>query len=188
MSEEKGTSSSQYVMLNAVERQKQVTKLLKVWSDFIALNEPTLLEKDVFINKRSLVEVVERVSKRKYYFEVFHSLSHISEFKETALFVFWIVKLKPFTITNEKSKLCASPNELFAFHMVISAFEKVRNETSPANFSYPTTAMMRDFVYGLKYQDLTKESLILYIEALAASCGLQVFSSQPIFNDNVKYE
>ena len=180
MSEKGNTKSSEYVMLTPKERQTQVDKLLKVWNDFILVNEPTLNKDDVFINQRSLAEVVERVSKRKFYFEVFHKLPHISEFKETALYVFWITKLKPFTVTNEASKLCASVNELYAFHMVISVFEKVRRETKPANFCYPTEAMLSDFVYGLKYQDLTKESLILYIEALAASCGLPVFSSQPI--------
>lgn len=169
-----------YKMLTPEERQLQIDKLLQVWNDFIAVNEPALTEKDVFINTRTLAEVVERVSKRKYYFEVFHNLSHVSEFKETALYVFWITKLKPFTVIKEASKLCASVNELYAFHMVISVFEKVRDATKPQNFTYPTEAMLSDFVYGLKYQDLTKESLVMYIEALASSCGLPVFDSKPI--------
>lgn len=188
MSAKENTNSSEYVMLMPGERQAQVDKLLRVWNDFICVNEPELDKDDVFINQRSLAEVVERVSKRKFYFEVFHKLHHISEFKETALYIFWIVKLKPFTITNESSKLCASVNELYAFHMVISVFEKVRRETKPANFHYPTEAMLSDFVYGLKYQDLTKESLILYIEALAASCGLPVFSSPPIHTVDKHHE
>lgn len=170
-----------YKILTPAERQKQIDKLLQVWNDFICINDPSLDEKDVFINTRTLSEVVERVSKRKYYFEVFHQLPHISEFKELALYVFWITKLKPFTVTNEESILCASVNELYAFHMVISVFEKIRDTTKTTNFSYPSKAMLSDFVYGLKYQDLTKEALVIYIEALASSCGLPVFDSKPIY-------
>ena len=121
------SSENGYKLLTQEERQIQIDKLLQVWSDFVQLNDPELDRKDVFINQRTLVEVVERVSKRKYYFEVFHKLSHISEFKEVALYIFWTVKLKPFTVTNEQSKLCASPNELFAVHMVLSVFEKIKN-------------------------------------------------------------
>lgn len=173
-------TTAAYIMLTPEERQVQIDKLLLVWNDFIDINEPSLSEKDVFINTRTLSEVVERVSKRKYYFEVFHHLPHISEFKELALYVFWITKLKPFTVTNEESRLCASVNELYAFHMVISVFEKIRDVKKIVNFSYPSKAMLSDFVYGLKYQDLTKESLVIYIEALASSCGLPVFDSNPI--------
>ena len=169
-----------YKFLTSDERQEQIDKLMKVWNDFVSLNDPELSSADVFINKRSLVEVVERVSKRKYYFEVFHKLPHISEFKETALYVFWVTKLKPFTVTNENSKLCASVNELFAVHMVLSTFEKVKNDLKIDSFSYPTEALISDFVYGLKYQDLTKEALVIYVEALAASCNLPVFDSKPI--------
>lgn len=173
-------SSKSYKMLTPQERQTQVDKLLKVWNDFIAINDSDLKKSDVFINQRTLAEVAERVSKRKYYFEVFHDLPHISEFKETALYVFWITKLKPFTVTNENSKLCASVNELYCLHMVISVLEKIKDERKISDFKYPTKAMISDFVYGLKYQDLTKESLIIYIEALATSCGVPVFDSKPI--------
>lgn len=176
------SAKSVYIMLTPEERQIQINKILSVWNDFLFINDPKLKNEDVFINSRSLTEVVERVSKRKYYFEVFHQLPSISEFKETALYVFWITKLKPFTVINETSKLCASVNELFCFHMVISVFEKIRDEKAVTNFSYPSQAMLSDFVYGLKYQDLTKEALVMYIEALASSCGLPVFDSTPIFN------
>lgn len=169
------SSEARYKILTVAERQAQVDKLVDVWKDFVSVNDPSLDEADFFVNKRVLTEVVERVSKRKYYFEVFHGLPHISEYKETALYVFWITKLKPFTVIKEDSPLCVSVNELYAFHIVLSMFEKIKDDRKIRDFSYPDPLMLRDFVYGLKYQDLTKESLIMYIEALAASCGLPVF-------------
>lgn len=173
-------SDKDYKKLTSEERQFQIDKILEVWNDFLAINDPDLKESDVFINKRSLAEAVERVSKRKYYYEVFHQLYHISEYKEVALYVFWITKLKPFTIVKETSPLCASVNELFAVHMILSIFEKVRKAAKSCNFTYPSQAMISDFIYGLKYQDFTKEAMIVYVEALASACGLPVFSSSPI--------
>ncbi len=173
-------SECAYKILSPKERQIQVDKILTVWNDFVKINDPQLTVKDVFINKRNLVEVVERVSKRKYYFEVFHNLPHVSEFKEAALYVFWLVKLKPFTVVKESSKLCASVNEMFAVHVILSIFENVKKSRDVTDFIYPSEAMISDFVYGLKYQDLTKEALVIYVEALASSCGLPVFDSKPI--------
>ena len=124
---ENANEDKNYKQLTTEERQFQINKILAVWNDFISINDPDLGVNDVFINKRSLAEVVERVSKRKYYFEIFHQLYHVSEYKEVALYVFWITKLKPFTIVKEESPLCASVNELFSVHMILSIFEKVRN-------------------------------------------------------------
>ena len=169
-----------YKELTDEERQKQFDKILSVWNDFLSINDPALNEKDVFINQRLLTEVVERVSKRKYYYEVFHKLLHVSEFKEVALYVFWITKLKPFVIVNENSCLCASVNELFSVHLILSVFEQIRKKSTTSKYSYPSQAILSDFVYGLKYQDFTKESIIVYVEALAIACGLEVFDSNPI--------
>lgn len=173
-------NSKYYTLLEPDERQIQIDKLINSWNDFLSINDSTLSDSDVFINQRMLAEIVERVSKRKYYYEIFHQLLHISELKETALYVFWIVKLKPFTIINENSPLCASVNELFSLHLIISIFEKVSADSKVSNYTYPNKALLSDFVYGLKYQDFTKESLIVYIEVLATACGLQVFDSETI--------
>lgn len=169
-----------YQLLDEKERQEQLDKILGVWNTFLSINDSELNNQDVFINQRMLAECVERVSKRKYYFEIFHRLTHVSEFKEAALYIFWITKLKPFTITKETSPLCASVNELFCVHLLISTFEKIGKDTQAERFHYPSKAMVSDFVYGLKYQDFTKESIIVYVEALAEACGLSVFDSEPL--------
>ena len=173
-------SQAHYELLQPQERQQQIDRILKVWEDFLCINDPELSAEDVFINQRMLAECIERVSKRKYYFEVFHSLSHVSEYKEVSLYIFWIEKLKPFTVTKETSPLCASVNELFCVHLLLSTFAKVHAESNATGFKYPSKALISDFVYGLKYQDFSKESLIVYVEALATACGLNVFESEPM--------
>lgn len=144
----------------------------KSWYYFLQRNDPTLGDNEIFINEYNLMEVVERVSKRKYYYKVFHGIEHLSEFKELALICFWICKLKPFVVLNPKSPLCASANELFVIHLIISLLEACKDHA--VNFHYPDEITLKDIVYGLKYQDLTKEALIHYMECLALACGVKI--------------
>ena len=75
MSEKGNTKSSEYVMLTPKERQTQVDKLLKVWNDFILVNEPTLNKDDVFINQRSLAESASESSILKFFINFLTYLS-----------------------------------------------------------------------------------------------------------------
>lgn len=161
-----------YKELEEDENRAQREFIKRSWSLFLKLNDPALKETDYFINEYNLIEVVERVSKRKYYYKVFHGIEHLSEFKEIALICFWICKLKPFVVLKPDSVLCASTNELFAVHLVLSLLEAC--ETKAVNFHYPDKVTLKNIIYALKYQDLTKEALIQYMECLAIACGIDV--------------
>lgn len=161
-----------YKELSEAENREQRELIKKSWSCFLKSNDPALEETDYFINEYNLIEVVERVSKRKYYYKVFHGIEHLSEFKEVALVCFWICKLKPFVVLKPDSVLCASTNELFAVHLVLSLLEAC--STKASNFHYPDNVTLKNIIYALKYQDLTKEALIQYMECLAMACGIDI--------------
>lgn len=163
-----------YMELTVDENLKQRNLLKASWQHFLEQNDPLLTDNDIFINEYNLMEVVERVSKRKYYYKVFHGLDHLSEFKVAALFCFWICKLKPFVVLKPTSPLCASVNELFAVHIVISLLEACKGRADA--FRYPDKVTVKNIVYALKYQDLTKEALIQYTECLALACGIPIHS------------
>lgn len=170
-----------YQELSREENGKQSALIKKSWHHFLQLNDPLLDNNEIFINEYNLMEVVERVSKRKYYYKVFHGIEHLSEFKELALICFWICKLKPFVVINPKSPLCASPNELFVIHLIISLLEACKDHA--VNFHYPDEITLKDIVYGLKYQDLTKEALIHYMECLALACGIGLHEPHQFTNN-----
>lgn len=161
-----------YKELEPDERNEQIELLFRAWDDFLKKNDPTLSQENIFINEYNVIECVERVSKRKFYFKVFHGVEHLAEFKEVALLCFWICKLKPFVVTKVESPLCASTNELFCVHLVYCMLDACREHAE--NFHYPDNITVKNLVYALKYQDLSKEALIQYMETLAQSCGVKI--------------
>lgn len=163
-----------YRELTADENLEQRTLIKDSWRYFLEQNDPSLTDNDIFVNEYNLMEVVERVSKRKYYYKVFHGLDHLSEFKVVALICFWICKLKPFVVLKPASPLCASTNELFAVHIITSLLEACKEYAEV--FHYPDKVTIKNIVYALKYQDLTKEALIQYMECLALACGIPIHS------------
>ena len=170
-----------YQELSPEENTLQRDLIKNSWHHFLQLNDPTIDDNEIFINEYNLMEVVERVSKRKYYYKVFHGIEHLSEFKEIALICFWICKLKPFVVLNPTSSLCASANELFAVHLIISLLEASKGQAE--NFHYPDEITLKNIVYGLKYQDLTKEALIHYMECLALACGIKLHEPHQCTSD-----
>lgn len=165
-----------YKELTPSERFYQMKLLLQIWDDFLAKNDASLTEHDIFINEYNLIECIERVSKRKFYYKVFHGIEHLAEFKEVALLSFWICKLKPFVITKLDSPLCASTNELFSIHLAYCMLRACKEYAD--SFSYPDDITVKNLVYALKYQDLSKEALIQYMECLALSCGVDIYKNQ----------
>lgn len=165
-------SNKVYRELTEEENRTQRELIKTSWRYFLQRNDPTLTEEDYFINEYNLLEAVERVSKRKFYYKVFHGIEHLSEFKEAALLCFWLCKLKPFVVLKADSPLCASTNELFAVHLITSLLKACSKKAE--RFRYPDRVTIKNFVYALKYQDLTKEALIQYMECLAMACGIDV--------------
>lgn len=161
-----------YKELTPSERVYQMKLLLRVWDDFLLKNDSSISPEDVFINEYNLIECIERVSKRKFYYKAFHGIEHLAEFKEVALLSFWICKLKPFVVTKLDSPLCASTNELFCIHLVYCMLDACKDYA--VNFHYPDNTTVKNLVYALKYQDLSKEALIQYMECLALSCGVDI--------------
>jgi hypothetical protein len=97
---------------------EEIIKLFyKRFIDFLSLKGfPSDVE--THISFLTLVDIIARVDKRKAYYYCFHGME-INECKETALYAYWIVKLRPFTITdkrfrNDLEACCV--NESFVIH------------------------------------------------------------------------
>lgn len=139
---------------------------------FLGFLDTNELDKEaVIINKNSLVEVAIRVDKRKHYYHVFHGIEHISEFKEIALYVFWILKLKPFGMKDENHKIASSINEHFAVHLILLTMKSCCSKKKRA-YIHPCREFIDDIIYSLRFQDISKEALMLFIDTLAFSYGI----------------
>lgn len=156
--------------LSSEKISQKISIIEKIWNDFIIENDNTInIEYD--INERNLIEVIVRVDKRKDYYNYFHDLNSISEFKETALLCFWIIKLKPFTILKKDSVLRNSTNEMFSLYLIFGIIKR-RLDMLNKTFSYPPERYIKDIIYSFKYRDLSKEAMILLVDSLANSYGI----------------
>ena len=164
-----------YKELSEKEIMETYDKIIACWRDFLAQNDPGLLcDKDYFVHKKNMFEVIRRADKRDLYYYIFHELEDICEYKDIALYCFWIITLKPFMVINEDANIYNCPNEMFALYIILTTIEHVHSEKVGGEFKYPSDERIRDIVYDFKYCSISRESMISFIETFADSYGVGI--------------
>lgn len=165
-----------YEELSDADMQKDYDKIIEQWRAFLSLNAPDLLlEKDYFIHKRNMFEVISRCNKRELYHYIFHSLKEINEYKLVAIKCFWILTLKPFMVVNANSEIYNCPNEMFSLFLILETIEEIMAHIMPdKEFNYPSEARMRDLLYKFKFCSLSREAMISLVETLADTYGVGI--------------
>jgi hypothetical protein len=117
---------------------------------------------DISCNHDILLDIVERVEKRRYYFCTFHRIE-MSEKYEAALYCFWITKLAPFFDQKHSEE---NINAKIAVHLFLVTISKLRKNKHPLQ----DMKFGKEYVYNLKYaliyQDVSKEALMLVADSL----------------------
>ncbi|MCL2758753.1 MAG: hypothetical protein FWD22_00880 [Treponema sp.] len=115
---------------------------------------------EIIYQKDTLIEIFERIEKRRIYFHVFYKGCKMGELNEGALLCFWIAKLHPFyhpgidTIKlNSKIAVC-----LFSNMILFYSKNNKQERKIPSHF-------VNDLYYSLLYRDISKESLMLLAES-----------------------
>jgi len=116
---------AKYLPLTASEINQEIKELELVWNNFIEKYERTPY-KEFLLNKEDLIEIIERVNKRKKYYYYFHDIDNdnMSEYKEVALKSYWIIKFRPFHMKNRLSNLYEYVNEQFALYLIFSILHR----------------------------------------------------------------
>jgi len=111
------------------------------------------------ISENVLMEIFERVEKRRIYFHIFHKCK-MGELNEGALFCFWIAKLQPFHHPLIKtSKLNARLAAVLFANTIAFHLEKTgQKKEIPGHFG-------DSLVYALLYRDISKEALMILAES-----------------------
>ncbi|MCL2066986.1 MAG: hypothetical protein FWG99_05940 [Treponema sp.] len=118
------------------------------------------------ISHFTLIDIIVRVDKRKAYYQCFHSMK-INECKEAALYAYWILKLKPFTITDKSYLTNADActiNESFVIHFIGLILETTGRIKRPTVIkdSY------RNFLeYSFRFRNFSIDSFIVLIESIS---------------------
>lgn len=165
-----------YEELTEEEVVDRFDQIMKEWNNFLRSENLQYLkrDKDYFVHKRNLYEIIRRCDKRRVYMEMFHDLEPC-EYKKLAVECFWINTLKPFMIVNEKCDAYNCPNELFSLYRILSLIESLFKEINPnQQFAYPSPSRIQDIVYDFKYCSLNREAMVAYIETLADTYGIGI--------------
>lgn len=113
----------------------------------------------------SIIDIVIRVDKRKAYFHIFHTMS-INEYKTAGLFAYWILKLRPITIIddryNKNIKDCFV-NELFALYIIWVVLYKMGRCSTEiiGNEEY-----FEELKYSFRFRNFTIDSMMVLIDSI----------------------
>lgn len=152
--------SEKYKWMTEQEFLDEVHNLDKLLHDFCEGSDLYPYE-SVKTNINTLRDIIVRVHKRKHYFKVFHNEMITSEYKETVLYCYWFLKLRPLWI-EPANKSSDRINEKFALHLYISLLKKYNEGFSESNGI--NRLHIRELLYSFRFRDITKESMILMLE------------------------
>jgi hypothetical protein len=134
----------------------KITNYLQNLASFLKINTH-----EISMSEMVMVEIIERVEKRRVYFHIFHDGCNMGEINEGSLLCFWIIKLHPFhhanidaNVLNAKIALCLFVNVLFYYSDKTNSEKKI-----PKHF-------IDDLYYSFRFRDISKESIMLLSESL----------------------
>jgi len=114
----------------------------------------------------TLLDIIVRVDKRKAYYYCFHDME-INECKEAALYAYWILKLKPFTITDEKYKNnieACTINESFVIFLIALILENTGRIKKTNNIK---NSYLNFLEYSFRFRNFSIDSFIVLIESIS---------------------
>ena len=158
-------SGLKYKRISYDDIQKILQLFQKRFDKFLLL-KGFPLETEKYISFYSLIDTIVRVDKRKAYYYCFHNME-INECKEAALYAYWVLKLRPFSITDkryQKDPDACTINESFAIYLIALVLERTGRikKTKNAKNSY------RNFLeYSFRFRSFSIDSFIVLIESIS---------------------
>jgi len=123
---------------------------------------PYFLEiSDLQVSEDCVIEIIERVEKRRIYFHIFHNGMKLGELNEFALYCYWILKLTPFRCQSIQNN---ELNAKIALKLFLNAVRTIAIERkSHVNLK---TEIIQELYYSFRYRDLSKEAIMNLAESL----------------------
>ena len=131
-------------------------------------------ETERHISLYALIDVIVRVDKRKAYYYCFHNME-INECKEAALYAYWIIKLRPFSITDKKYRnkfdACII-NESFAIFLIGLVLESTGRIKMTENMKNSYCNFLE---YSFRFRSFSIDSFIVLIESISTETLEKVY-------------
>jgi hypothetical protein len=163
-------ADSRYEQMTVEELFLEASSFERMLNMFLEIAEyPNDLK--YIVDVRAVVEILTRVDKRTAYYSFFHDGNKIHEMKRVGILVYWLLKFKPITITDDrivKGSLDAQEeafhiNESFALSLVYSGLMNYGNlKTVPKKDSKLHKALL----YAFKYREMSQDSIMTLVYSL----------------------
>ncbi|MCL1853338.1 MAG: hypothetical protein FWF88_09975 [Peptococcaceae bacterium] len=118
-----------------------------------------------FVSRYDLIDVIIQVHKREAYDRFFHRME-MSERKRVALYAFWILKFKPFKITDVRflDDDSENVNETFAIYLICAILFYANKLQKTA---VEKSGFYQNMLYAFRYRSFSVDSMILFVEAIS---------------------
>jgi hypothetical protein len=123
-------------------------------------------ETEINISFLTIIDIIARVDRRKAYYWCFHGMA-INECKEVALYAYWIIKLRPFTITDKRYNGLADActiNESFAIYLIGLTLENIGKIKRTDNVK---SSYHRFLEYSFRFRSFSIDSFIVLVESIS---------------------
>ena len=148
---------------------KEMEGILKLFTerfkDFLKLKDfPENVK--YHISYVALADIIIRVDKRKAYYMCFHDMD-INECKEVALYAYWILKLRPFAITDTtylRNLDACCINESFAIYLIGLVLELTHRIKYTKNIK---ESYSRFLEYSFRFRNFSIDSFIVLVESIS---------------------
>jgi hypothetical protein len=157
--------SLKYERISLKDIEKHIKLFDKLFKYFLTLKGFPEDTKN-HISYYSVVDMIIRVDKRKAYYQCFHNMK-INECKEVALYAYWILKLKPFTITDMEYKtneVAGTINESFAVFLIGFILESINRIKQTPNLKPDYNRLIE---YSFRFRNISIDSFIVLIESIS---------------------
>jgi len=116
---------------------------------------------DIFIKFPAIVEICERIEKRRIYFHIFYNKCKMGELNEGSLMCFWILKLTPFSHNDISSNELNAKIALHLFYRVLLYIARKKGKN--VNLA---GSLYSSLYYSFRFRDLSKEAIMALAESM----------------------
>ncbi|GBU20915.1 hypothetical protein R80B4_00802 [Fibrobacteres bacterium R8-0-B4] len=153
------SATGRYIPLSPEEKYLRLVKIDKFIKRYAGI-VPGMDYTDIVCRKDILLDIIEKVEKRRVYFHVFHGIT-MSEQNEVSLYCFWLLKLSPFFNKKHPNH---SINTSIAFFMLYEAVRRISAHKGRPFIMGKDYA--HDLIYAFQNRDISKEAVMLTIKSL----------------------
>ncbi len=117
------------------------------------------------VSRIDMLETIIRVDKRRVYYQFYHRME-IDELKHAALYVYWILKLRPFVMTDHRyahKKEYCDINEMFSLYLIMLTLAGTHRLTIPLAGDEPE---FKDLRYSFRYRNISIDAMVVLVESL----------------------